>query len=345
MEKFYLAETGDLWYLRAVEAGFSLNLLLKTLPIENITSTGLLVDKQGSPHLFLQQGALLSYYYWQGSGWRPGAKLPSLETVRFYPAMGPDQKIHLLLQEKEGFYHLQLGQSQWFTAQLPLLTKGAKIIAFLNWESCLVMIYQLEDRDNCITRIAIYRNGSWGFRQEIQHKQQKLLNWYINEDLLLLLAGGEKIMGYVFNLYTLNLCESEPFDSFCLGIVDGCQSTPVLAKKDHCSYKLCWQNQGRIYLADLPQEHPSLRNLIESDLFTPSEAINIRGLPRLPSQIAFTLIYGTRLEFPLVLEFRTLEQMIRGKNCLNYRNTALRRPSRSTCSHLSRGVYGDNRAD
>lgn len=344
MERIILSEKNDYWRFYTSSQGFVISLQLNTGTIPEVSHFDTVIDRAGNPHLLLQTGEHLEYYFWTGTRWCAGKKPGVTMFSSFNLALNREGRLQLLLASPLGYAtelsYYSLKEIGWQYINTLRKPGYIRVEAFLNWlDNDLAVIYSCNDHGKQGLGLSIYSQGKWQQAAEVLGKG-RLLDWCMGAQTMYLLLAKDSLKGGEFSLYNISRQRPQEFVLSAVWNIQGWDGTPLLLTENDRDFKICWQYRGRINIACLQGEPVQLMDHMESDIFYPAEimSLNIKNTPL--RQIVLKTVCGVKLEFPLILDFKDLEAMIKSQGLSGkrtsysdvhkiYRKIMAARPSRS----------------
>ncbi|MDD2401525.1 MAG: hypothetical protein PHI90_03405 [Clostridia bacterium] len=328
MKKLLLSNQKDMWYFCSDTKEFVFNLLIGINPIKDVSCFDIVIDKEGNPHLLLAINGCLKYYYWNGTYWIEGNTPKIFHLSKCSMVITDKNKIHFLSSsegsEEHFISHFSLNNDGWKDNKINVLPKQVVVEALLCLrEGELVAVYSRQNHTEHILGLLYYSQGKWEVMQEITSLDGKFLNWCTDYQALYILLGKKSFKGGIFTVLAIPYqkldVKPQQIQENVVGW-DGCPGILI----DGCKLiRLYWQYKGKIYLTELNREKYCFINQVESDIFYPANMLIPIGQKLLTKEIAFTTIYGVKLDFPLVISLESFDIMVKEKA------KVILRPSRS----------------
>lgn len=324
MKKIVLSEKNDFWYSMINAEGFYQSLLISFQPIENIQSAEICLDELGKPHLFLVTSNDFLYFYWDGVFWRSGAKPEIYTPTEVYSTFRNKTELNLLVcHQKNSYIHYVLTETRWLSQMVPFLNESTTIKVFSPWNQSLTLIYFSESYFGNYLGLAIY-NKKWDIHQKINIKTSQFCGYHLGENYIFLLLSDEN-SAWGSKIITVPYQEPHLVTEYNCSL-KGLFGQSVIHKQNSI-YKIYWVCQGKLQFATIDSENYQVLSTSDSNIFFPTEILIPTGTMAQTGYVCLSTVYGTQLEFPLILSTESLENMIKGLNLNTKAN--FKKPSRS----------------
>jgi|GEM_PF-4660170 len=318
MKRLFISEEKDFWYCLTENRCFQLSLLMKARPADNVSLEGFCLDGKGNPHLFIVSEQRLKCCYWNGLAWKTKAVPLIIDPVSIYPVFREGIEQHFLVSTdgNSSYQHYCLTDSGWVTEDLFFVENNAAIIAFMPRNRELALVYLTKSSAGNRLSVVCF-DGRWNDKQQISLGPLEFCTIAQGCAELLLLFAKEEADGSRVKIVRMPYKGPAVMEEYCCAF-PGNMYKPVLARVNN-AYKVCWTEGGKICLASLEPVSYRLGGLLESKIFFPAEIIPLSG--KGTEYLAFSAVYGTKLEFPLILKAEAFEKMMKAHDHtgLNYR--------------------------
>lgn len=311
MKKLVMSEEKDLWYCLTDRQSFQFSLLINAQPAKNVSLWDFCLDGKGKPHLYLVTKQELECYFWDGLTWKAKSLPLILDPTSIYSVFreGIEQHFLVSVAGNKSYQHYLLTDRDWEKREVSFLDESVSIVAFIPWGKDLALIHSAQSYSGNCLNVIIYE-GIWKTKQKINVGTAKFYSMVQGSNELLMLFGEEKVTGSWLKILRIPYNESGKIEEHCC-TVKGCMGRPAVFLVNDV-YKICWTERGKIYLASLDLVNYQVTDILESDVFFPVELISLSG--KGAGYLALSIIYGTKLDFPLVLRAEDFEKMVRAHN-------------------------------
>lgn len=315
MDKNILSEKSDCWIFHTIPQGLFWGLQLNCGIIPGVTLFDSIIDREGNPHLMLQTGRGLEYYYWTGLRWCAG-KSPAITIfLSFHLAQIGQGSLQLLVVNPLGkdmeFSNYCLQEKGWEYLDTLVRPGDLKVEGFFKWHNDdLALIYTGSGSE---LGLCIYSRGTWRSAVEIEGKG-RILDWFMDAQNLYLLFGKGSLPAGEVSVYTLSREYPQDVSLKAAGRIQGWDDKPFLLPFRVGEFKICWQSRGRINIARLQSHSLDLIDHVESDTLYPVEIRPLESINHPSRQIVLKTLCGIKLPFPVIMDASHLEAILQPKS-------------------------------
>lgn len=328
MNKLLLSGENDIWYFKTTSTEMMFYLLINSQKVKDVNSFDTVIDKDYNPHIILERKGKLLYYHWSGRQWEKGPHPNVTDYSKFFLTLSKELGFVLVMCKEISpgieIRLLTLQQNTWKELVRDIIRDPIRVKAVFYDDECF-LIYTKDELTKTTVGIANLSDDRWKIIYESEILNGKLLNWAVKDGLIYLLMGQVIGSDSIFHMCS-GYYQKGFFSKSLLGSIDGWEGNPGIYSCENNNMKIIWSYLNNIYLGEVDTKKQEFAKIIKSDIFYPSELKVMTNSYNLGQKVMFLNIFGTKLDFPLILTWEELELMIRGKE---FSQKKFNRPTRS----------------